>query len=740
MRVRLNTIVKPGVLLGADKEQLPPIQYLQKLAFSTSRLKYWVSLYANWYLLKKVAAGQAFAIPDPATFYRNVICALSPTSKSATTFPDMHGDGDYSARTFRLQYPAAEAVDGALRAAKMRDDVCLEMATGLETLLWQHFAKTHRDFIRLQFNDYRAHPYDVQVGIFKGAEAHRPRIGEGDAARRDWSPSEASFIAAERHAMDLAPGSTYTDRHWTAGSRNRRVRVAAALGYRFRMLRALESRRDEILADRRAQYAAAAGGPADPATPPSPPLPPPSAPVPGPVPAPDSASAPGVEAEADGGGGGQRVRRRRKNRRGKNKNKRAKTSNDDDAAPTWIPRLFTLVPVYRVDLGSVKINTSSLRLSLTPRAVRLTYPKIEDADFDTKDELWASYFVIPKHSRWKFAHEIVTDGTSVSITYMEPAMRVAKSARRDMLIGAKVALTARKKKGARRDNEVIIANDLARGLYFEGELRLDPAGTTTEVIGIDPGRTDLMYAVNPDAPDGTPRTHTLSKKRYYHDCGFVDRAQKFRALARRTPVNIPGDPAEKTLEQLLSEVPALKTSHVDRLHERLTARSTIDSELWRHMATAARRNRRFTTHMRRTAVLDKFFRELVEPVRARGNNVIIAFGSAKFPTSARGELPGPLRRLSVRGRIHAGLMMTGEFRTSKKCATCARAGRDINVAHPKREKDVIERQYFTDANGRITVEKIRRRQTVSIHKSTMCKCFFLKIRINIGIATNFIDF
>lgn len=221
------------------------------------------------------------------------------------------------------------------------------------------------------------------------------------------------------------------------------------------------------------------------------------------------------------------------------------------------------------------------------------------------------------------------------------------------------------------------ALDAYEGVY--GELPF------IRVLGIDPGRHNIVYAVE-RGPDGQWYTLALTRTRYYLCIGSkfakerADRRERW--LCRNYTFDSRAyDYANKQLAQHDA-----KTADLEKLvkHARIVRDNA--SALWWHALQRWQARERLRAAIAKQRVLDRFIERLRYPLwldpdmlspeekarwRKQSANVFIAYGAANFPASGRGERAVPTASLFRRIKAaFPGTERVDEYATSKMCPDC----------------------------------------------------------------------
>ena len=330
-------------------------------------------------------------------------------------------------------------------------------------------------------------------------------------------------------------------------------------------------------------------------------------------------------------------------------------------------RSFSISPLKDIRLAHIPIDTTTLK-NLFPDWNKATKAIMDCMDTnEEKDEyLWGEFLnvdlfrkkVSPK---WKFGCHIRTDGTSLSIGFVEerPAPATPKK-------------ETNKRKASELETPKINLMEREKGYFsVDGQYMIDCEEDDVEIIGIDPGRNVLMMANNLT----TNEIHSLSKKRYYEESKMTKNNTWWKRYRKR-----------HDLDETLITLPSFKITDHLKYMEGLKSKWKHNAVLWSRLAIKKRSENKFLTHRRRYKCLDTFFQTIIKDVKKRGKKPIISFGAAKFGTSSKGEISGPLKSLVKRCQHHAVTVMTNEYKTSQLCCECS-----SQLEHPKRKKYVKEK-------------------------------------------------
>ena len=286
----------------------------------------------------------------------------------------------------------------------------------------------------------------------------------------------------------------------------------------------------------------------------------------------------------------------------------------DDAGRRW-----TIAPIHKIRSLMITIDTSVL-YSLLKTAGLFGGNYSEFAAM--RDDHWASVFRLKKGRR--AAHYVQTDGVSLCTHYV----------RGDY---------AKKKRGGKKRK---------RGQTSPESAECAPEG---RVIAIDPGRVNLVYAVE-RLPEGGVKTYTLTRRTYYHR-GHISKANRH---TRRWNCAI-----EDELQTLAGASP--KTSYEARWLAYLQAVQQTYDALWAHFCRRRCGRLRLETHIFKQKTVDSFLASM----KTRGQQAPhIAYGAAQVASGGRGELTVPCKEMYRQISKRYPTTLVDEFRSTKCCHRC----------------------------------------------------------------------
>ena len=184
-------------------------------------------------------------------------------------------------------------------------------------------------------------------------------------------------------------------------------------------------------------------------------------------------------------------------------------------------------------------------------------------------------------------------------------------------------------------------------------------GDTREVIGIDPGKNDLLYAV------GTDDNHfRYTQKQRDSESGFT---QKNRACARLKAETFF---AGQSVEQIESELTAFdkRTCHPDRWYDYLLAKRNVEAHLEGFYTQTYWRKRRWHSDINSQRSLAKMV-SAFSATFGGPEKVIVGFGD--WSHNALRNQP-PTMSIGIRRALRSlggfDVLMVNEYRTSKACS------------------------------------------------------------------------
>lgn len=260
------------------------------------------------------------------------------------------------------------------------------------------------------------------------------------------------------------------------------------------------------------------------------------------------------------------------------------------------------------------------------------------AQIDVVKDFYSLFPGISKYDRKHKCHYIRTDGVTVSLTMKKEGTLVKRKRKRE------------RAKEERDEDQAMLC------LPQEG----------TRLVGIDPGRRDMIAAVSNENDK-----FKISTKGFRQDTGTKKSAEITNSLLKRTRVG------QVSLYQALQTLPCrrdytLWKSYLDQLLP------LLDTIIKTYQVRRLRR-RRFWIYKQRDKIIDK----ICHKITSKKTDVLVAFGNANTCHSGFGYAPAALGRLRHRlSRVHrVKVELIDEYNTSKFCHLCHGALKEIKVSH-----------------------------------------------------------
>lgn len=170
--------------------------------------------------------------------------------------------------------------------------------------------------------------------------------------------------------------------------------------------------------------------------------------------------------------------------------------------------------------------------------------------------------------------------------------------------------------------------------------------TGKRVIGVDPGRTNIFYMVEELEKD-TFKSYKLTRKQYYIESGI--RAAKKKTEKWNLKV-------KNELEKLSLVSP--KAVSLNTFTTYLDTMLSVKEKLWSEYLDTKWSDQRMKLYGGKKRVFSKFLNKL-------GDNVVLAYGTAKFAPGGKGELAVPVSRGFKECSTRFEIVPVDEFRTTK---------------------------------------------------------------------------
>jgi hypothetical protein len=243
------------------------------------------------------------------------------------------------------------------------------------------------------------------------------------------------------------------------------------------------------------------------------------------------------------------------------------------------------------------------------------------------DEHWRSFFKVDKlQGNNKFTGTIQTDGTSVCTHFIRP-MNEQDIFQRDM----KPLSADQKHKKKVLPTVELQSND--------------------RVIGIDPGRSNIIFGAEPNG-DGSFKRYVLTRKRYYSESGIF-------ASRKRTQTWSIGVQHNLTSMSTVST----KGSNIDK-HEAFIATYMENYDvLWNEYFKGRWARQRLRLYGGKQRVFANLINEIKNHDISR--RVVIAYGSATFAPGGKNEISVPTSSTFKKFAKAFPTVVVDEFRTTR---------------------------------------------------------------------------
>lgn len=287
---------------------------------------------------------------------------------------------------------------------------------------------------------------------------------------------------------------------------------------------------------------------------------------------------------------------------------------------------FNIVPMCRMGSHFISIDTHTLYGVM--RELNLIGDKLSrEAFVEMGDEHWRSFFKVDKlQGNNTFTKTIQTDGTSVCTHFVRP-MNDQDIFQRDM----------KPLSGDQKLKKKVLPT-----------VELHP---NDRVIGIDPGRSNIIFGAEPNH-DGGFKRYVLTRKRYYSESGIF-------ASRKRT------ETWSKGIQKNLTSMSTVSTkgSNLDK-HEAFIATymKNYDS-LWNEYFKTRWARQRLRLYGGKQRVFSNLVNEIKNHDRSR--RVVIAYGSATFAPGGKNEISVPTSSVFNKVARAFPTVVVDEFRTTR---------------------------------------------------------------------------
>lgn len=276
---------------------------------------------------------------------------------------------------------------------------------------------------------------------------------------------------------------------------------------------------------------------------------------------------------------------------------------------------FNLLPISRVRSHFITIDTHSL-YGIVADAKLIDSNKLKgDAFAQQGPDQWASVLDTNKVAgKGKtFTGTIDTDGVAVSVHYMKPKTKPS---------------TAEKEKEK------------------ADALKTDP---NVEVIGIDPGRSNILFAVK-KGPNDDIKTWRLTRSHYYKGSGVIQAAKHSQEWLA---------PLKDEIANLSKHSP--KGSGLESYQTFLDVVLGQWDETWNVMLHKKWSNQQLRLYGGKKRVFAAFLNQL----ESKDKTTVVAYGASKFAPGGKNEVSVPTTRAFKECSYRFPTFAVDEFRTTK---------------------------------------------------------------------------
>ncbi|KAH9247236.1 hypothetical protein BASA81_015179 [Batrachochytrium salamandrivorans] len=370
--------------------------------------------------------------------------------------------------------------------------------------------------------------------------------------------------------------------------------------------------------------------------------------------------------------------------------------------PNVFPLRNSIVPKY------IRLDTTLVIQLLLSKTSGLGAPSKLLRDITgNKDAVWRSVFHLerkcfaPQESnKYEFAHTMQTDGIACSLLWNE-----------------KGAGAEKKKRLARKRELLALPKDLKRvrpepsaKKAKRAELYVAPTGSSERVVGVDPGKSDLIYCSSGTGPGDWFR-YTQNQKR--HETG-EKKHRRARTKMARTLVE------GKTVVDWETELSTFsrKALTVSAAKAYFTKKNEVNAKLLPHYEQEAYRVLKWRAFVNRRRSEDRMVNRFRDKF---GDEVVLGWGD--WSRGSQMKFLEPTKGVGMRklfSRAGYEVVLVDEFRTSCTCFACEggacekfrvvenprpwmRAKRPMVLRHGLLRCKTCERLWNRDRNGSLNI-------------------------------------
>lgn len=286
-----------------------------------------------------------------------------------------------------------------------------------------------------------------------------------------------------------------------------------------------------------------------------------------------------------------------------------------------VPKLIPLSPICRIKNHFITLDKEGLKGLLKDTNYLKEFP--EQMDKEWTANWWKSLLKIHclEGKESAFTNTVETDGLSVCVHFKRPRMTSQQS--EDMKIKLQKLL---------KDPSVV-------------------------VIGVDPGRSNILFAAFKDTSDDKDFHHIALTRRHYYQTSGIWKANK--------QSNSWNMEVKEYLEQLSKVTTSGDT--LEGILAYLEIWSRVESKLRDHLCQNKWSNQRLRLYGGKKRVFADFFNKLESKVKAvcgSSSKIVVSYGSAHFAPGGSGEVSVPTSRAFQECSNRFRTQYVDEFRTT----------------------------------------------------------------------------
>jgi len=334
-------------------------------------------------------------------------------------------------------------------------------------------------------------------------------------------------------------------------------------------------------------------------------------------------------------------------------------------------KLFNLIP-----MNTIKAHYITVDNDVFEGLYKDVIGKMDKNWQQQKDEYWSKLLRIRRLEGRQntFSHTLTTDGISVDFHYKKPIslnLSLIKELDDKMKeINAKYAKKDEKNKDEIKEKDKKPRRNVKSMTQEEEEKRvIQEFLRDKRVIGLDPGRANIIflaeeYTIDKDVQtnDGKMETKQETKVRWYKlTRQHYYKKAKISECTRKAQRWIIENKDYSEAIRLLSENSPKKLDYrafKNTFH--LVYHQQWDI-LWQEMLKPRWRKNRLTIYGGKKRVFQEFFRKVEKD---SDDDIVIAYGSAKFASTSKGELAVPTSRAYQETKSRYPTILTPEFRST----------------------------------------------------------------------------